>query len=677
MRKALSLCLAMCMVFALCVSPAAASGEPSGSSGESAAADETPVLPETVMLDELILSEGDIYVFTGDTHVGHLEIAPGAEVSSEYPVIVTFESSDSVENGAIVNNVQFVSDYDEVIAVVHTNDVHGHIDVEPYVKGLADAMKASGEYSLVLTVSAGDVYGGGEAVAGAYNGEFIPAIMDPVYDVIVPGNNDYGANAVIRHNLLLSSLYEHSQTLCANIETYEGGLTLTEYVETYEPFVGAELFDALYEKVTSSADGSIDLSGLELFDLPGGVDPYPATTTFVTEQGTVVGVFGLTTVGGVLTTEVQALGSVSQARECVDELRAHGADVVICVGHTGWMGEGASGASSNDTNSWQLANAVTGLDVFVDGHTHSVINRGQGVLVGGTPTFVNQAQCFGYCIGVMYLYVKDGRVIARTGDVLTDMSGIDPDPDVQALVDLTLARAEEDLGTPIAYTPHFLNGERLSAGNEGGSVRGNETNLGDLMTDILLAACSEKMGVEYDFAAYPGFHLRASIEAGDITPEDIRSVFGHPTILYYDTYTAADVLSMVTAGLQSVYPEAESTGFMHYSGIRVTYTDNGGRGTPVTIVVGDTLIYDASAGGVLVSDNWTCTGITTLAGDEADNYTGDMANWIVHDQSELHALVENWFRSHGPEDYTVYPNTVAPDGRLVEVSDMSEAGKML
>ena len=278
---------------------------------------------------------------------------------------------------------------------------------------------------------------------------------------------------------------------------------------------------------------------------------------------------------------------------------------------------------------------------------------------------MNQAQSFGYCIGVMYLYVKDGRVIARTGDVLTDMSGIEPDPDVQATVELALARAEEDLGTPIGYTPYFLNGERLSAGNEGGSVRGNETNLGDLMMAVILAACSEKMGVTYEFAAYPGFHLRASIEAGDITPADIQSVFGHPTILYYDTYTAADVLAMVSEGLMSVYPEAEGTWFLQYSGIRVTYTDNGGKGTPVTISVRDTLIYDAAQGGILVGDDWTCTGVATLTGEEANNYTGDEANWIVHDQPELQALVENWFRSHGPEDYTVYPNTVAPAGRVV------------
>ena len=663
--------LAFSMIITFFAVSAAASGEASDSTQEplsyAAEGNGMTVIPETATMDELILKAGDIYEFTGDTFVKHLEIDPEAEVSCDYPIIVRFDESDTIENGMTEGFVQFVSDYDEVIAVVHTNDVHGHIEVEPYVKGLADALKASGDYSLVLTVSAGDVYSGGEAVAGSYNGEFIPAVMDPIYDVIAPGNNDYGAGAVVRHNLFLSSLYEHSLTLCANVETYEEGLSLTEYVDDYEPYIGTELFDALYEKVSVSSDGGCDLSELGLEDLPGGVLPYAPTATFVTENGTVVGIFGLTTSGGVLKTEVQALGSVSSARTCVEALRSDGADVVIGVGHTGWMGWGASEASSNDTNSWQLANSVSGLDAFIDGHTHSIINQGQGVLVGSDPTFVNQAQCFGYCIGIMYLYVKDGSVIAKTGDVLTDLNGIEPDPDTLATVELALERVQEDYGSPIAYTAYFLNGERLSAGNEGGSVRGNETNLGDLMTDVLLSASSEKMGTKYDFAAYPGFSLRASIDAGDITLEDIQAVFGHPTILYYDTYTAKDILSMVTNGLRSVYPEAEDIGFTQYSGINVTYTNSGGRGTPVTISVGDELIYDIAAGGIQVGDDWTCTGVTTLSGDEADDYTGDMANWIIHDRDELHAMVEEWFLSHGVEDYTIYPNTVAPAGRIVEV----------
>lgn len=671
MRKHLSLFVALALVMSLLCGGAYASGEASGAPGgntpvtaDSSDTETVTLIPET--MDELLIGpEG--YEFTTDVYVKHLELDPGAEIGCQYPIIVFFEESDSVANGEIIGNVQFLSDYDEVIAVVHTNDVHGHIEVEPYVKGYADSLKESGEYSLVLTVSAGDIYGGGEAVAGSYNGEFIPAIMDGVYDVIAPGNNDFGSSGVVRQNILLSGLYEHTQTLCANVQAKADGLALEEYAENYEPLIGAELFDELYEKAVTAPDGGIDLSALALTDLAAGDPAYPHTATFTTDKGTVVGLFGLTTSGGALDVELDGTGSIASAQASVDELRAGGAQVVVGVGHTGWLGEGASGASANDTNSWQLANTVTGLDAFVDGHTHSIINRGQGVLVGEGDCYVNQAESFGYCIGVMYLYVKDGEVLAVDGNVLRDMTDIPADEEVQALVDLALARVKEDFGKPVAETPYFLNAERMSSANEGGTVRGNETNLGDLMTDVILAACSEQMGVDYDFVTYPGYWLRSSIEPGEITLESIQGVFANPTVLYYDTYTADQILSMVQRGLTSVAPDKEDTTFNQYAGIRVTYTDSAGSGTPVTIQVGDTLVYDADNGGIQVGADWTATGVLTMTGGEIDNYTGDMANWICHDKTEVQNLVANWLAAHTAEDYTILPNEIAPDGRITAV----------
>lgn len=678
-KRILSTVLAAAFVLMLCCIPAAASGEVSGepgpggsgegggAPGEGTGATDTEVITLVPEEAEELTLEG-VVELTTDVYADRVEIAGNAEISAPYPVIVFFKESDTVGNGEIINNVQFVSDYDEVIAVVHTNDVHGHIEVEPYVKGLADALKASGDYSLVLTVSAGDIYGGGEAVAGSYNGELIPAIMDPIYDVLSPGNNDFGTTGVARQNILLSRLYEHTQTLFANAETQESGLALSEYAESYAPVVGGELFDALYGKVSTNPDGSLNLDALEMDDLDGKQPAYPQTASFTTDHGTTVGLFGLCTTVGALAVELDSLGTIVSAQTCVDALRGEGASVVIGVGHTGWMGEGATTASSNDTNSWQVANQVSGLDAFVDGHTHSIIHKGQGVLVGGDPTFVNQAESFGYCIGVMYLYVKDGSVIAVDGNVITDMSDITLDADVQSLVDMALAKVKEDFGKPIAETSYFLNGERMSSNNKGGSVRGNETNLGDLVTDVILAAASEKMGVDYDFCVYPGYWIRASIEAGDITMESIQGVFANPTVLYYDTYTGQGIVNLVAKALGTVYPEGEASTFNQYSGIWVTYINNGGVGTPVTITVGDILVYDADNGGLQVDEDWSCTGVLTMTGGEIDDYTGDMANWICHDKTEVHTLVAEWFENHTAEDYTIYPNTVAPGGRIKEIT---------
>ena len=78
-----------------------------------------------------------------------------AEAPAEEPVASTPEEASVPEE----------EPYDEVLAIVHTNDVHGFIEVEPYVKAVADDLKAQYGQENVLTISAGDVYAGGNAVA--------------------------------------------------------------------------------------------------------------------------------------------------------------------------------------------------------------------------------------------------------------------------------------------------------------------------------------------------------------------------------------------------------------------------------------------------------------------------------------------------------------------------------
>ena len=188
--------------------------------------------------------------------------------------------------------------YDEIIAIVHTNDVHGHIEVEPYVKALTDNLKTSGKYSLVLTVSAGDIYGGGESVAGYYQGELIPQIVDRVYDVIVPGNNDFGTDLSKReeYNLFLTSFYTHTKTICANfIATHD--IDLPSYAASYMPKISNTDLADMYDRISLNADGSLDYTGLNLPAIAQGENPYEQTVCYLTDKGTKIGLFGLTVNG--------------------------------------------------------------------------------------------------------------------------------------------------------------------------------------------------------------------------------------------------------------------------------------------------------------------------------------------------------------------------------------------
>ena len=373
--------------------------------------------------------------------------------------------------------------------------MHGHIEVEPYVKGLADELKESGDYSLVLTVSGGDVYGGGNAVAGYYNGELIPQIQDQIYDVIVPGNNDFSTG--VAGNVLLSSLYENTKTICANVLVNDD-TDVAAFAATYAPKIGAKDFADIYEGVSQNEDGSLDYSALNLGTVQKDTSPWEPTLIVETENGTKLGLFGLTCTGGQVGVSTHTEGTVKAAQDCVASLKADGANVIVGIGHVGWMGEGSEEpANGTDSNSWVVANAVQDMDAFVDAHTHSIIGDGKGCYVGDNKVLINQAACYGDSIGVMYITVKGGKVIDKKAEILRgeDLDAITPDADVQKLVDADLERLSAIAGEPVVTTPYFLCCERNykwdPALDPGGSMRGNETNLGDFVTDLKIGRAPE------------------------------------------------------------------------------------------------------------------------------------------------------------------------------------------
>lgn len=414
--------------------------------------------------------------------------------------------------------------YDEVFAVVHTNDVHGFIEVEPYVKAVADALKAEYGEKNVVTVSAGDVYAGGNAVAHLYKGELIPPVMDAAgYDLLVPGNNDFnlGGDTLIS----LAAAGKHVKTICSNLFAY-------------------------------NEDGS---QGETIFD---------RSAVFTTEGGAQVGVFGLTVSGGSVADLFYNPGSVETAREMVKALEDEGCGVIVGVGHTGWNDDLVT-PSANDTTSAALVKEVPGIDVYVDGHTHSIIEDGAGWVCPETGTLVNQASCKGECVGVMTLYLKDGKVVDKTAELITgeDLAAYTPDGETQALVDAAFAQLKEDTGDAYTTSEFFLNALRTAESPDGRSVRTDETNLGDLITDALRSATGA------DVAFMPGFHIRASISEGPITAVNLYDVFANGADIYVMEKTGQELLEQMAKSLIDL--PNESTQFNQISGASYGYVIGG------------------------------------------------------------------------------------------------------
>ena len=617
---------------------------------------------------DIIISNGLSWKAEDSCVAERVEIEPGAVIESDHPVVILFSESDTVQNGEVRGNIVFVQDYDEVVAVVHTNDTRGYLNVEPYVKGLADQLKDSGAYSLVLTVSAGNVFSGGYAAAHVYNGEYIPYVMGGVYDFFTWGANDAGLPGGYHQAYFLSILAENAGAvpLGANLTDWIH-MDAPLYARDYEPAVGSSEFVALYDDALSlTEEGTIDYSGLALksFALERGENVLTDGALARTDRGTTIGLFGLNSWSGADTGEIfySDRSSVDAAQTMADALRAEGADVVVGIGNVGWLGEDSEETGDGDTNAAQLARSTFGVDAYVVGGMNARIGDGRGWLPGGgSAGMVNQSVGSGESIGVMYLILKDGKLVAACGENILQREdgsflGIVPDEETMARVRRCYGRLSEDgYNTAYTSTEEFLNGERLSTGNEGGGVRANETNLGDLVADGLLWAAKQRWeGDSISSALCPGAMIGTSLRPGYITLADALAVFSRSSQLVYREYTCAELVDLfneMCAGLGR-----ESDGMLQVAGLTCGYEEE--TGEVGTLSIGDTLYYDH--GTYLVDEDETVRCAVLIGADEE----AEEGTVIVSDQTELARL---WCEFLSGGSYTVYPNEPHPAGRVAPI----------
>ena len=398
----------------------------------------------------------------------------------------------------------------EPVVIVHTNDVHGAIQGYAKVAALADKYEAEGAYVLVL--DAGDFSQGDPAVNVSEGATAIEMMNMAGYDAVALGNHefDYGFEA-LKKNM------ESAQfpVLAANVK-YNGELAFDD------------------------------------------------AAVFTTPGGTKIGVFGLDTpetatkahpgkIQGVTFAGGEELYAIAQ--EMVDMLKNEGCNYIICLGHLGNDDETAATAN----RSIDLLEKVTGIDVFIDGHSHSTeeeivektnADRKVGdTVVTSTGTKIEN-------IGVVT--IKDSTI--TTTCLSTEDMGAADDA-IAARAAAIIAEIEADYGTVFAKTEVTLNGEK-DPGN-----RTQETNLGDLITDALVWG-AEQQGETVDAAITNGGGIRATIEAGDITKKDVNTVLPFGNTLSIIKITGTELLEVLEASTFCT-PEAIG-GFPQVSGIEFT-----------------------------------------------------------------------------------------------------------
>ena len=177
----------------------------------------------------------------------------------------------------------------------------------------------------------------------------------------------------------------------------------------------------------------------------------------------------------------------------VDEVRAQGAECVVCLSHNGF-----------DVDK-SMASKVTGIDVILSGHTHDALP--EPVLVGDTIVVASGSN--GKFVSRVDLDIQNGRMMGFRHKLIPIFSDvITPDPEMTALIDEQRAPYEAELEEVIGQTDSLL----YRRGNFNGTWD-------DLICDALM---SER---EADIAMSPGVRWGPSLIPGDdITREDLWNV---------------------------------------------------------------------------------------------------------------------------------------------------------
>ena len=408
------------------------------------------------------------------------------------------------------------------IVILHTNDVHGAIAGYAKVAALKDAYEARGAY--VLLMDAGDFIQGDPTVSTSEGATAVELMNLAGYDVVSLGNHE---------------------------------------------------FDYGYQNL-KDLEADADFAIVDANVLYNGSVAFEDNLVFTTPDGTKIGVFGLDTPETATKAHPAKIQGVTFlagedlydcAQEQVDALTAEGCNYIVCLGHLGIDDESAGNRSID------LLENVDGVDLFIDGHSHSTQDDITAALTaasqaGGNEISVDSSMVNGTVltstgtklesVGVVTIDGETGRIDAST---VSAASLTDEDADVAARAAAIQKEIDDEYGTVFAKTEVALNGER-EPGN-----RTEETNLGDLITDALVWG-AEREGTEVDAAVTNGGGIRASIAAGDITKKDINTVLPFGNTLSIVQVTGAELLEALEA---STYCTPTSIGgFPQVSGIEFT-----------------------------------------------------------------------------------------------------------
>ena len=261
-----------------------------------------------------------------------------------------------------------------VTTILFTHDLHSHFLPQSTAEG-----GESGGYARLKTVIDGEramnpdallVDGGdfsiGSLIQTLYTTQAaeLRTMGAMGYDAVTIGNHEFdhkGTGFAEMLNSAKAAQQAAVELLLVDARPLED---MDAYRERFGPVtpVLPTLLEANYAPADDNQDRAFIRSAME---------DYGVTDCMTLERGGVTyGLFGLMGVDSdecAPTSGFTRTDAAKAAKRCVETLKGEGAEIIVCLSHSG---TGDSLASSEDE---ELAKAVDGIDVIVSGHTHSTL----------------------------------------------------------------------------------------------------------------------------------------------------------------------------------------------------------------------------------------------------------------------------------------------------------------
>ncbi len=469
------------------------------------------------------------------------------------------------------------------IVILHTNDTHGR-DNDAKTGMTLEGVTAVKQYyesqgATVFLLSAGDTFHGLPFATLSAGSDEVKLMNLAGYDAMTPGNHDFNYG-----------------------------------------------YDRLKELEAEADFEIISANALEKATSTEAFTPY----IILEANGKTIGVFGLSTPETAFKTSpknVEALtfaDPLEAAKATVAQLQAENVDVIVALAHIG------TNDASSPNNSQEILNAVEGIDIYIDGHSHSVFEK--DTKIGNT--LINSAGEYYKNLGVVTINA-DGTMSADklTTEQVKEMGVTDPKM-AEALTAIVDAQGPE-LKQVVATVAVDFDGVREN-------VRTKQTNLGALAADAILWA------TDADIAFTNGGGIRASLATGPITKEDVITVFP------FGNYIMTKVLpgeTIVEALEQSVSAlPGESGGFLQVSGISFDVDPS----QPVGGRVSNVMVNGAP---LSLTETYLCASNDFTLNSGGDGYTMLAQHPIANEFSALEEVLASYLKA--------FPDAApSPEGRV-------------